>query len=152
VTANFLGFWPVSAQVEKNITGSPYAQHVIAGGVEVQFPTGGGQVTTRNVFLSSYSAYGVYVGLVNGYDETLTLKKAGVTCGRGQDCSTVPTPYITNIALPTVPVGFACGENQAVAFLCSLTAQEKGQGGEVKFETSLGDVVVPFTCAPDIGA
>jgi hypothetical protein len=138
--------------VVANIKGNPYAQHVRLGGPhilpqEVVFPGVGGSVTVPFVSVHTADFIGV-LQLQNGYDRILKITGASVTCG-GQDCSSVPTPYISVRDLPPVTQELTCGDQATTAFMC--TPEAGGLKAEAKFETDLGTLIVPFECGPEVG-
>jgi hypothetical protein len=151
--SNFFGIIPQQKIVTRHVPGNALAEYISVSSFDGQnatasFPTGGnGSVTTRQLTLSTYGTdWGIT--LFNGYMQGLKVTKADVTCSNGQACSSFNPPYIASISTAQMPVTLACTEFTLVSFRCSPDATEKGMGGEVKFETSLGIVTVPFTCGP----
>lgn len=154
VSSKFIGIFPASQTINKNVPGDPYAQHVMVGGIDAVFPTGGGatnsgKITTPEIWVSSYSNL-ESIAFTNGYDAPLVLTATQLTCTNG-DCAASTPPYITNITLPPVPATLACGEYRLITFVCSVAAAEQGLGGEAMFTTNRGTVTVPFHCYPDQG-
>jgi hypothetical protein len=155
--SNLLGFIPKTVIVTKDVAGNPYAEYVAVGSISgltigASFPTGGGgTIKTGPLTVPTYTSYWS-ISLLNFYKAGLTVTNAGVTCGNGQACDSFSPPYIGAISTTTLPVTLACTDFATVFFQCADDAVSNQRGGEAKFETSLGTVLVPFICGQEYGA
>ena len=155
--ANLLGFIPQSKVATKDVAGNSYAEYVAIGNASgaaftATFPSGGnGTIKTGPFVVYTFSSEWD-VSLLNYYRSGLTVTNASLTCGNGQACDSFNPIYVGAISTPSLPVTLACTDFTHVSFQCTDEAINSGRGGEVRFDTNKGTVIVPFVCGPVMGA